>query len=86
MSSTVETKFKTDDMALVTYLRMNYITPDEIIWDHNTCWWFFEKSTELSEHATLFVSNEAQSNPKEFSRQFKLTRQEFHAARPAQRR
>lgn len=86
MSSLVETLFKTDEMSLVTYLRLNHHDPLEIIWEFNTCWWIFEKSEDLSRLATLFISNEALSNPKEFSRMFKLTRQEFHSARPAQRR
>lgn len=85
MTNTKEV-YKTDDMALVTFLRMNYHVPHEVVWDHNTCWWEFESTDKLTSDAAAFVDNIAVCNPREFSRQFKLTRQEFHQARPSTQR
>lgn len=78
--------YRTDDMALVTWLRMNHFSPVEVIWENNTCNWDFEREPKLLSDVDAFVQNMALCNPREFSRQFKITRQEFHAARPASQR
>jgi hypothetical protein len=73
-------------MALATYLRLNNYVPEQVVWDNTTCWWEFNRNQDLEGLVLLFLNNEAQCNPREFSRTFRITRQEFHAARPSQRR
>lgn len=80
------TQYRTDDMALATYLRMKHHIPVEIVWENNTACWDFNRSPDLMKLVDDFTENKALCNPREFSRMFKYTRQEFHSVRPAQRR
>lgn len=77
--------FKTDDMALVTYLRMHGHQPVEVVFVGNFCTWRFEDRGHLPELVREFQSNEAVARVKEYSKHFKTTRSEFYEARDLHR-
>lgn len=74
---------KTNDMALVTFLKMNGHSVQSTKWEGGTCYWFFRLSDGLVDKIDEFTSSEARVEPKEYNRTFSQTKREFYEARDA---
>ena len=70
--------YRTDDMALATFLKMQGHTPQTLRWENRTCYWYFDRSESLLGMADMFIDGLANVEPKEYSRVFALTKTEFH--------
>jgi hypothetical protein len=74
--------YKTTDMALVTYLRMEGHTVQTTGWIGNTCHWAFAKTTELLGLVDQFARDEALVNPKSYNKEFSQTKSELYQTDP----
>lgn len=74
-------KFETDDMGLVTFLRVNGCTPAGCTYVGSVCTWSFESSDELTRLVGEFEVGVGTVPAKEYNRLYKETRGEFYKAR-----
>ncbi len=77
MSDEVQQSWKTNDMALAVYLRIQGIK-ENVIWDNNVCYWEFDNSDELQKHVIVFAGGQAQVDPKEYNKTFYTMKQEMY--------
>jgi hypothetical protein len=72
--------YRTSDMAMVTYLRMNGHAVQNIVWDSSgyTAYWQFLKTESLIGATDDFTSGRARVDPRMFNRDFAKTKAEFH--------
>lgn len=80
MDSAEFLEVKTDDLALVSYLKLKGHTPIEVQWDGglNVCRWRFDR-TAVSD-ATDFLEDRALVNPRDFTKSFANTKREMYRA------
>ena len=70
-------EYKSNDMAMVTYLRLNGLQPQGQDYQNGVCYWKFEYSEALRHLRDDFAMDRALVNPKEFSRHFAITKREL---------
>lgn len=75
-------KYRTSDMALVTYLKIKGCHTMVPEWAAGTCYWTFLASAELRRFVDLFTAKSALVEPTEYNRVFGETKREFYDARP----
>jgi len=75
------TFYKTNDMALVTYLRIQGHPPQGTRWHSSSCMWVFRVNNSLIELVDAFMDDKALVNPKEFNRHFTDTKKELYQQR-----
>lgn len=68
---------KSNDMALVTFLKMSGHSTQKTEFEGQTCYWFFRLSDDLVDKLDEFTSGEALVEPREYNRQFAHTKSEF---------
>jgi hypothetical protein len=76
--------FRTNDMALVTYLKMCGFSCQRTEWDGGTCYWYFMTGPKLLGAAETFASGEAVVEPREYNKIFGLTKHEFYDSDPSE--
>ena len=72
---------KTNDMALVTFLKMKGYAPQDVQWQGSTCYWFFRVSDGMILAIDEFTSGKALVEPREYNRTFTQTKREFYDKR-----
>lgn len=78
--------YRTDNMGMASWLKMQGHTPQRVRWEDQTCYWYFDKSDLLLGSVDAFLEGEARVEPKEYNRIFLLTKREFwDSAPPGQR-
>jgi len=75
-------EFRSNDMALVTYLKMCGFSCQRTEWDGGTCYWYFMNGPRLLETAEMFATGEALVEPREYNKIFGLTKHEFYDSDP----
>lgn len=80
--SEVADTFRTDDMAMVTYLRILGHPVQDVFWVDTVCYWRFLVSPSLLEAKEDFVRGLARVEPREFSKNYGTTKSELHHANP----
>lgn len=71
-------QFRTNDMAMAAYLRMNGHSTQKIEWSEGTCRWFFLAVPALVEQVNKFLADTALVNPRQYNRSFAETKREFY--------
>jgi hypothetical protein len=74
--------YMTNDMALVTWLRLNRQSVQHIQWRGNNCHWAFRVNDVLLELVKEYMADKAMVNPKEFNRSFSDTKRELYDSKP----
>lgn len=74
--------YRTSDMALTTYLKLEGYTPQEIKWQGGTCYWWFDKTEALVAAVDAFLGKESRVEPTEYNRVFSQTKREFYDNKP----
>ena len=74
--------YRSDDMALVTYLKLEGFTPQQVGWLGQTCYWWFRITESLENSIEAFDGGDALVEPGDYSSQFNLTKREFYDSRP----
>jgi len=69
---------RTNDMALVTFLKMQGHAVQMVQWDGNTCFWYFRLSDGLKSLVGEFTEGRGLVEPREYNRMFSLTKREFY--------
>lgn len=69
--------YRTNSMALVSFLKINDHTPQAIRWEGDSCYWYFDKSNNLMELVEEFMTGEALVEPREYNRVFGLTKRDL---------
>lgn len=81
--------WKTNDMTLVAYMRLNGKEPTRVEW-HNSdgiggsSFWFFIFDEKLENLMDDFYGGEARVEPREYNRAFAVVKTEMHGAKRAQ--
>jgi hypothetical protein len=78
--------FRTNDMAMVTFLRLQDHPVQEVFWEAGTCYWRFMATSQLLSDVQAFEDDIAVVNPKRYNRAFSSTKQEFYDSSPNTRR
>lgn len=68
---------KTNDMALVTFLKIKGHTVQGTRMEGATCYWFFRMSENLVDCIDEFASGNGRVEPREYNRVFSQTKGEF---------
>lgn len=68
---------KSNDMALVTFLKCKGYTVQGVKLEGGTCYWFFRVSDGLIDAIDDFSSGDALVEPKEYNRQFSQTKRDM---------
>lgn len=69
--------FRSDDMSLVTYLKLQGHTAQQVAWVNETCYWWFLMTDALVGDVQSFGARDGRVEPREFSRAFATTRKDF---------
>lgn len=72
--------FRTDDMALVTFLKVEGHTPQEVGYEGDTCYWWFLITDAMLATVQAFGAREGLVEPREYSKMFATTKNEFYSA------
>ena len=72
--------YKTNDMALVAFLRTTGHTPQAVRYEDTTCYWVFLYNDAIVTLVSEFSLGNALAEPREFSRQYGVTKQEMYRA------
>lgn len=78
----VDEFFRTNDMAMATFLKLRGHAVQVVAWIQGTCYWVFRANDSLLACVDEFTSDEALVNPREYNRVFTLTKREFYDNRP----
>jgi hypothetical protein len=73
--------WKTNDLAMATYLKMMGHTPQRVGFEDRDCWWFFLHIPALTQAVDDFLSGRALVTPQEYNKQFGITKREMADAR-----
>jgi hypothetical protein len=75
---------KTNDMALVTYLKLKGHSTQDTKFEGQTCYWYFRLSDGLIDCIDEFTAGEGLVEPREYNRTFTQTKREFYDAKGRQ--
>lgn len=78
--------FRTNDMAMSTYLKVRGHVVQAVEWKSGTCYWIFRVSDLLLDEVELFMAGSARIEPKEYNRVFTQTKREFYDSRPDEKK
>lgn len=70
--------FRTNDMAMATFLRMQGHAVQEIFWETGTCYWRFVVTGQLLKDMSDFQDGRALVDPRTYNRMFAITKQELY--------
>ena len=73
--------YRSDDMAMVTWLRIQGHTPQDVDWNGDTCYWTFLHNELLLQAVKEFMTGEARVDPKEYNKIFGKTKDEFYQSK-----
>ena len=69
--------YRTSNMALVAYLKVEGHAAQAVRWEGESCYWYFDKSDPLLERIDTFMAGKALVEPKDYNRVFGLTKKEL---------
>lgn len=72
---------RTDDMALVTFLKMEGHTAQQVAAKSDTVYWWFRLNDDLEDAIAAFDGGDARVEPREYNRTFGLTKKEFYGVK-----
>lgn len=75
--------YRTNDMAMVTYLKISGHAVQRVLWEAGTCYWLFRASEFMLSQMEQFLSGQARIEPREFNRVFSHTKREFYDTNPS---
>lgn len=73
--------YRTNDMAMATFLKMNGNPVQHMSWVGQTCYWVFRITDALLDQIELFGEGNARVEPKEYNRAFHQTKKEFYLSK-----
>ena len=74
--------FRTNDMAMATYLKLQGFPVQVIEWKSGTCYWIFRVSDFMLDELEKFQEGRAMVEPREYNRIYARSKREFYDARP----
>lgn len=82
MGTTIGDFYRSNDMAMVTYLKISGHAVQEVMWEADTCYWVFRASETLLSQVEGFLAGDARIEPREYNRVFNTTKREFYDSNP----
>lgn len=79
---TLEDFYRTNDMAMVTFLKISGHSVQKVMWEADTCYWVFWARETLLAQVEMFLAGEARIEPREYNRVFNSTKREFYDSNP----
>jgi hypothetical protein len=73
--------YRSSDMAMVTYLKLNGHPVQQVLWMGDTCTWVFRVTDPLLDATEDFLAYRARVEPREYNKKFNETRKEFFESR-----
>ena len=77
--------YRTGDMAMATYLKMEGHPVQTLVWEGDVCYWVFRVTDALLECTEIFLEDEARVNPRQFNKEFNVTKRQFYDAKDHRR-
>lgn len=74
--------YRTNDMAMVTYLKISGHAVQRVFWEAGTCYWIFRITDVLLSQVDVFLMGDARIEPREYNRVFNHTKREFYDTNP----
>lgn len=71
-------QFATEDMTLVTLLKVKGVEPREMVRSGKGCQWVFDHSRAVEDLVDEYQADEAYVEPREFARKMGLVRSEMY--------
>lgn len=73
--------YRTNDMAMVTFLKTKSHSVQKVLWEGETCYWMFRVTDALLDATEDFLDGSAVVEPREYSRKFNETKKEFYESK-----
>jgi hypothetical protein len=74
--------YRSNDMAMVTYLKICGHSVQRVVWESGTCYWVFWVSDTLLDQVEVFIGGNALIEPREYNKVFNQTKREFYDSKP----
>lgn len=74
--------YRTNDMAMATFLKMQSHSVQCMTWEGRTCYWVFRITDNLLDCVEEFTAGEARVEPRGYNRVFTQTKREFYDSKP----
>lgn len=81
-TATLDDFYRTNDMAMVTYLKISGHSVQRVFWEAGTCYWLFRATEVLLRQIDEFLAGNARIEPREYNRVFTSTKREFYDTQP----
>lgn len=65
-------------MALVTFLKLEGHTPQQVVAESDTVFWYFRMNDDLEDAMAAFNGGDARVEPREYNKVFSSTKREFY--------
>ncbi len=75
--------YRSSDMGVVTYLRVEGHTPQTMIWENDTCYWSFRITPALLSQLENYLADTSLVNPRDYNRRYAEVKREFYASKSA---
>lgn len=75
--------YRTNDMAMVTFLKISGHAVQRVFWEAATCYWIFRVTDVLLNQVSEFLAGDARIEPREYNRVFNQTKREFYDTNPS---
>lgn len=75
--------YRTNDMAMVTFLKISGHAVQRVFWEAGTCYWVFRAVEILLEQVDEFLAGNARIEPREYNKVFNHTKREFYDTNPS---
>lgn len=73
--------YRTNDMAMSTFLKLNQHDLQAVRWESGTCYWIFRVTDAILDLVEDFTAGRALVEPKAYNRIFTATKREFYDSR-----
>lgn len=70
--------YRTNDMAMATFLKMRGHSVQLLVWESKTCYWIFRVTDALLDDMELFSDGKAVVEPRSYNKVFTQVKREFY--------
>lgn len=72
--------YRTTDMGLASYLKLESFTPQAVVWSDESCYWIFRMNEAIDKAADVYLGGHALVEPRRYNAMYGNTKKEFHRA------
>lgn len=78
--------YRTNDMGMATFLKLEGHPCQDLQWSGTTCFWVFRVTDALLEATEDFLAGDARVEPKAYNKEYNATKREFYESKDGRSR